>query len=394
MRAVNAVITNRRTALKTLASASALACAPWAVQVAHAQSRSTQGVSATEVRLGQTAALTGPLNNANVQANAAARAVFDSVNAKGGVFGRKINFVSMDDAYSPAKALENFKELNDPEKGVFSLFMTGGTPANMALMPGIEEARIPNLAPLAAIDTLHKPDLRMFFHIRASYGQEFAKMANYLATLGRREVAVVFSDNAFGKGGMALFEQAATAQGVKVVGKVLMADKLESNEALTQQLKDTKCQAVIGITSSASGLAWAKSEIPKLGMPYLTISLLGNESTVKILGDAAVGIIVSQAVPYFGSRKYPISNAYSALMKKANVENLGFSGMEGYIAALVAVEALQRAGKGLTREGFVAALSGRKFDLKGYEVDFTGGKRSGSKFVELSLVQAGGKFAM
>jgi branched-chain amino acid transport system substrate-binding protein len=351
-------------------------------------------VTATEVRFGQTAALTGPLSNANIQANAAARAVFAEVNAKGGVFGRQINFVSVDDMYSPVKAIENFKELNDPDKGVFSLFMTGGTPANMALMPQIEEARIPNLAPLAAIDNLHKPELRMFFNIRASYGQEFAKMANYLATQGRKDVAVIYSDNSFGKGALALFETAATAQGVKVVAKILMADKLESNDALTQQIKDSKCQAVIGITSALSALAWAKSEFPKLTVPYVTISLLGNESTVKAIGEAANGIVVAQAVPYFGSRKYPISNAYTALMQKAKVTNLGFVGMEGYIAAQVAVEALQRAGKGLTREGFIAALSGRKFDLKGYVVDFTGGKRSGSSFVELGLVQSGGKFAM
>jgi branched-chain amino acid transport system substrate-binding protein len=129
-------------------------------------------------------------------------------------------------------------------------------------------------------------------------------------------------------------------------------------------------------------------------VPYVTLSLLGSESTVKAIGEAANGIVVAQAVPYFGSRKYPISNAYTALMQKAKVTNLGFAGMEGYIAAQVAVEALQRAGKGLTREGFIAALSGRKFDLKGYVVDFTGGKRSGSSFVELGLVQSGGKYAM
>jgi branched-chain amino acid transport system substrate-binding protein len=328
-----------------------------------------------------------------LQSNAAAKAVFDEVNAKGGIHGRKIVLESIDDGYDPAKAIENFKKLTAPENAVFGLFAIGGTPANIALQAQIEEARIPHVAPLSGIDLLRKPEQRMTFHIRASYGQELAKLAEYLATSGKRDVAVLHSDNSFGKGGLALFEAVSAPFAIKIVGKVVMPDKVESLGALTQALKDTGAKAVLGITSSQSALTWAKSEIPRLGMPYATISLLGNEGTIKAMGEAATGIIVSQTFPYPYSSKYPVSNAYSALMKKAGVTPLGFSGMEGYVAARIVVEALRRTGKNLTREGYIAALSGRKFDLNGYVVDFTGGKRVGSSFVELSLVQSNGRFA-
>lgn len=365
---------------------------PWLLGSVQAQT-AVPGVTATEIRIGQTGALTGPLSLGNLQTNAAAKAVFDEVNAKGGIHGRKIVIESLDDGYDPAKAVENFKKLTAADNAVFGLFAIGGTPANMALQAMIEEARIPHVAPQTGIDLLRKPEQRMTFHIRASYSQELAKLAEYLATQSRREVAVVYSDNAFGKGGLALFEAVSAPFAIKIVAKVIMADKLENPGALTQAIKDSGARAVLGFTSAQSALSWAKTEIPRLGMPYATISLLGNEGTIKALGDSATGIVVSQTFPYPYSTKYPVSNTYTALMRKSGITTLGFSGMEGYVAARVVVEALRRTGKNLTREGYIAALSGRKFDLNGYVVDFTGGKRVGSSFVELSLVQSNGRFA-
>lgn len=353
------------------------------------------GITPTEIRIGQTAALTGPLSGANLQAVAAAKAMFEAVNAKGGINKRKLTLVSMDDMYDTAKAVENVRTLVSTDQGVFAFMGIAGTPANMAVVKPLLEMKVPHLAPYTGADVLRSPENTMAFHIRASYTAELAKIAQYMATTGFNEVAVLLSDNAFGKGSLAVFEQLAAKEKIKVVAAVVMPDKLDSpaaGAAITAQLTKSNAKAVLGVVAANSALAWAKTELPKLGRPYMTLSLLGNEGVVRLLGDAANGLIVSQTVPYPYSRKYPIANEYVALMKDAPAGSLGFSGMEGFIAARVMVEALTRAGANPTRESFTASLTSKKFDLNGYTVDFTPNKRVGSNFVELSFIQPGGKF--
>jgi branched-chain amino acid transport system substrate-binding protein len=376
---------HRRTALAT----ASLVLAP-----AFVRAQGT-GVSSDTIRIGQTAALTGNLSFANLAANMAAKAYLSEVNAKGGVGGKKIELVSIDDMYDAARAGANAKQLLSENGGVLAMWGVGGTPANLAIQPALEEARVPSIAPFSGFDGLRKPEFKHLFHIRASYAQELAKMAEYCKTSGLNNIAVLYSDNAFGKGGLAMFEAAAKKSGVTLKGAVVMADKLESESALTTQIKALGANAVLGITSAVAGLSWAKNEIPKLGVPYLTISLLANEVTVKAMGRASMGIIVAQTVPYPQNGKYPVSKELQGVMTRTKVappESLGFAAMEGYIGMRVLVEALQRAGRNITRDGLVNALGSRQFDLKGYTVDFTGGKRAGSSFVELSQVTAEGRF--
>ncbi len=350
------------------------------------------GVTATEVRLGQTAALTGPLSFANLQANLSANAFFNDVNQRGGVAGRKITLVSLDDQYDAAKAVANFKQLQSEGGGILSLFGVGGTPSNMALQPLVEEAGLVSFAPYSGFDGLRNPQFKHLYHIRATYGQELTKIAAYCATSGLKNVTVLYSDNAFGKGALAGFEAIAAKLGVTVKGKVMMPDKLDDVTSITKAIAATGAQAVLGVNSAAAGLSWAKTELGKLGVPYMTISLLGNEQTVKALGPASKGLIVAQSVPYPRSRKFPLSNEMTAMATKAGITEPGFAAMEGYIAARVMVEALTRAGKNLSPKTLEAALGSAKFDLKGYVVDFTGGSRSGSSFVELSQVNLDGRF--
>lgn len=356
------------------------------------RAQASPGVTATEIRLGQTAALTGPLSFANLQANTAANGYFAQVNQKGGIAGRKITLTSLDDGYDAAKAVANFKQLQTDKGGIISLFGVGGTPSNMALQPMVEAAKMVNFAPYSGFDGLRNPDFKHIFHTRASYNEEFAKIAAYCATSGLKDVTMLYSDNAFGKGSLAVFEALAAKSGLRLKGKVAMADKVDDLGSVTKAIAAIGSQAVVGAITSTSSLAWAKSELPKLGVPYMTISLLGNELSIKFIGPAAAGIVVAQTVPYPRSKKYPVAYDLSTLAPTIGIPEPGFTAMEGYIAARVMVEALTRAGKNLTPQSLIASLTSAKFDLKGYVVDFTGGRRSGSSFVELSQVSREGRF--
>ena len=103
----------------------------------------TPGVTPTEIRIGQTIAYSGPAS-AYGQLGKAEQAYFDSINAKGGINGRKIKFISRDDAYSPPKAVENARRLVE-EDDVALVFGVLGTPINMAIRPYLNGKGVPLL---------------------------------------------------------------------------------------------------------------------------------------------------------------------------------------------------------------------------------------------------------
>ena len=115
----------------------------------------TPGVSPTEIRIGQTIAYSGP---ASVYGNLgkAEAAYFESVNQRGGINGRKIKFISYDDAYSPPKAVENARKLVE-EDDVALLFGMLGTPLNVAIRPYLNGKKVPQLFIAAGGSTFNDP---------------------------------------------------------------------------------------------------------------------------------------------------------------------------------------------------------------------------------------------
>ena len=109
-------------------------------QSAYAQG---QGVTATEIKIGQTTAYSGPASAYSTMAKAEA-AYFAMINKKGGVNGRKINFISVDDAYSPPKTFEQTRKLVEQD-GVAAILNPLGTPTGLVVRKYLNEKKIPQL---------------------------------------------------------------------------------------------------------------------------------------------------------------------------------------------------------------------------------------------------------
>lgn len=121
---------------------------------------------------------------------------------------------------------------------------------------------------------------------------------------------------------------------------------------------------------------------------------MGTQSTIQALGPDGVGVVVTSVVPFPWSQSLPVAREYRELLKKSGMqETVSFIGLEVFINAKVLVEGLRRAGKDPTRPRFIQALESlRQFDVGGFEVNFGKGVRQGSRFVDLTIVGAGGKF--
>ena len=165
-------------------------------QFAQAQ---TQGVTATEIKIGQTTAYSGPASAYSTIAKAEA-AYFAMINARGGVKGRKINFVSVDDAYSPPKTFEQTRKLVEQE-GVVAILNPLGTPTGLVVRKYLNEKKVPQLFVGAGAtmfgDPKHYPYTIGFqpnYHIEASI---YAR--HVMATQPNAKVALFYQNDDAGR---------------------------------------------------------------------------------------------------------------------------------------------------------------------------------------------------
>lgn len=162
----------------------ALSCVLSLVSLAFAAGRadSAEGVEAGIVRFAQTADLSGSRAALAKELNAGTQAYFSLINEQGGVHGRKVLLQTDDDGYDPARTREIVsRHISDDDALAF--VSTIGTANAVAVMPLIEKARIPLVAPLSGAVQLREPASRQVFHIRASYAQEVDKMIEHVKVL-------------------------------------------------------------------------------------------------------------------------------------------------------------------------------------------------------------------
>jgi branched-chain amino acid transport system substrate-binding protein len=178
------------------------------------------GITKTEIKLGGSYPFSGPASAYKSIAEGA-NAYFDLVNSKGGVDGRKIKFVTLDDAYEPPRAVQNARRLVEEEK-VFALFNTLGTPNNLAIWDYLNQQKVPQaFVATGASDWGADPDKHPWtIGWQPDYVTEAQTYADYLKQQKpNAKVAVLYQNDGFGKNLLGGFEKAIKGSGVKVVAK-------------------------------------------------------------------------------------------------------------------------------------------------------------------------------
>ena len=184
----------RRSFLQSGVTAAALAAGASPSRAANAP-----GVTDTEIKIGQTMPYSGPASAYGVIGRTEA-AYFKMVNEQGGVNGRKINLVSLDDGYSPPKTVEQVRRLVEEEKVAF-LFQTLGTPPNTAIRPYCNENKVPQLFVATGAakwnDPKHFPWTMGYNPNYQTEARIYAKQI--LATRPNAKIAVLYQNDDFGK---------------------------------------------------------------------------------------------------------------------------------------------------------------------------------------------------
>ena len=353
------------------------------------------GVTDSKITLGMSAPFSGPNGAYGIDMRTVIQTYFDQVNKGGGVNGRKLELIELDDGYETERTVANTKTLIN-EKNVFALLAYyGSSPTTEAMNTVFGPARVPLVGTISGAGTLREslaqnPSNRQMFNVRASYADETDAIVNQLVSLGLKSIAVFYQNDGFGKSGLEGVTAALKKHNLapSAVGTV-ERNSVEVGPAVTA-IGKAKPQAVVMVTLYKPTAAFVRA-MKKAGQNpmFMTLSPVGTEQLVQELGPEARGIGISQVMPYPWNDIVPMVRDYQKLVGSKG--GYSYYGIEGYATARIMVDALRRAGKDLTREKLFAALESTNTDLGGFRLSYSPTSRLGSRFVELTVVGPGGK---
>ena len=323
----------------------------------------TPGVTGDTILIGSSLPLTGHASYLGKQTLLGAQAYLNAVNEAGGVHGRRIKALALDDGYDPPRCVANTQQLIVEDR-VFCLFSYVGTPTTVKIIPLLEEAKVPLVGSFTGADALRSPFRRYIVNIRASYYQETSAAVEHMVLdLGLDKVAILYQYDAYGFDGLRGTEMALRSHGLAPVARgSYIRGTMEVEEGLGRILEASPNAIVMigtyGPCAKAAKLARARGY---KGLFY-AVSFVGADEIARILGpDDDTPLLMSQVVP---PPDLPESGAlltgvmdYARLLAKYFPEERPNSvGLEGFVNAKVLVEGLRRAGRDLTRERFLDAL--------------------------------------
>jgi ABC-type branched-subunit amino acid transport system substrate-binding protein len=347
------------------------------------------GAGSDALVLGQSLPLTGPSAQLGLEYQRGALAWFEEVNRRGGIHGRPIRLVSLDDQYEPNKTLENTRQLLQ-RQDLLALFGYVGTPTTKVALPLIEQASVPLVAPMTGASLLRRPDLEMVFNLRASYRLEIKAMVEELVRDANHRIAVVYQDDAFGQDGLTAATEALARHDLKPIATATVQRNSAQVGQAVRELLSVNPNGVIVVSAYVSSAALA-AQLRDEGSraQIMNVSFVGTKALQQAMpvGEAN-GIGVAQVVPFPWNRWIPVVAQYQKLMRVSSDDpDFGFTSLEGFLAARLVTTALDRAGKDPSRPDLIAALESiNDLDLGGFRLDMDREDHQASDFVELTFL--------
>lgn len=354
---------------------------------------SDRGVTPTEIRLGASVVLSGPLGPQTQEFGQGSRLYFDAVNAAGGVHGRKIVYTTLDDGFDVKRAVENTRQLID-EQGVFIIYNSTGTAQTGAILPLAEASRTIIFGPVTGATAFRQKVNPYLFHVRASYADEARRIVSHLVDTGISRVTVVYQDDGLGKTLLAELQQAAAAAKIKLDAEVKIDPKAPDYTAAAAAAERTQPQAVLlgvaGGTLSNFIQATLKTSIRP---SFYGFSIANVDLIRRDLQDNARGIVLAQIMPPLRNTTIPVVAEYHRLLKEKDPSAAPSAfQLEGFVHAKLLVEGLRRAGRNLSTASFIKAMEeAGEISFGRFAARYSPTSHNGSSYVELAIIDNAGQ---
>ena len=356
------------------------------------------GVTSKEIRIGGSLDLAGPAAFMGQNINRGIKLYFAKVNKEGGINGRQLKYVAIDDGYVVAKTVSNYKKLTMSD-GVFCLLGSTGSVGPKALKPYLEEDKIPLIGPYGYTSAMFRPPLRYLFNIYSTCEDQARIMVDLLKNnmkMNKPVIGIIAEDNEIGEDTIrgVKMQMAKYGWGEPVIELYKRSAIDFSSNVL--RLKAKKVEVVF-FPLISSHTASVLKECQKADFtPYLFGT--GTATDVKFLENAGESAYYGKGFQAFATQMNEKSDMpgvieFRKAIAKYDPENKDPNSFNlfGYGIAKVLCKGIEKAGKDLTREKLVDALE----TLKGFETEIfppvTYGKNNRQGTDSVRLVRANKK---
>ena len=340
-----------------------------------------RGVTDTEIRFGIAAPFTGPAKELGQNMRLGIETAFRAANANGGIFGRQLRLVAVDDGYDPTRTGPAMKQLFEKDQ-VFGLIGNVGTPTAVVALPYALDRKMLFFGAFTGAGLLRNdPPDRYVFNYRASYAEETEATVHYLVKVRRlktSQIAVFAQQDSYGDSGFA-----GVAKAIRSLGgndrailrlnyqrnTVDVDDAIAQLQAHNSNKSRVPIKAVIMVPAYRAAAKFIeKTRDLYPDMIYTSVSFVGSTALANeltLLGKRfANGVIVTQVVPAVDGHSSLALEYKSALAKYFPGESPDYVSFEGYVAANVLIAALKRNGAQLDTERLVTTLE----NLRGLDI--------------------------
>src|SRR5271157_4445698 len=338
------------------------------------EAKAAQADSPSEIVLGMSTVLTGNVGNLGKDMQRGILAGLERANRNGGVNGRKLRLITLDDGYEPTRTGPNIRQLIEKDH-VLAIIGNVGTPTAIVAVPLVNEQKTLLFAPFSGGPIVrNNPPDRYVINFRASYAEETAAMLDALigiAGLKPEEIAFFTQRDSYGDAGFTLGMTALQRHGLRDPKTILHVGYERNTLAVEGAVADLILaekppRAVVMFGAYAPCAKFIRlcrdSDLSPL---FLNVSFVGSSSLAEALGKTDAHVVVTQVVPYPSDDSIPIVREYQADLKAIDSSaSAGFGDLEGYIAARILTLALEKIQGPPTREAVIDALEGLgKFDI-------------------------------
>ena len=353
---------------------------------------------AKELVIGQVAPIQDPLV-AGFQMKSGIELYFDVVNKAGGVHGATLRLVVKDRAPQiAADAVPKTRELIEEHKPLALIGLPGTGPMEALVKEGVlQAAGLPVVGIRTGATALHQPVNPLLFHTRANYAIEAEKIVKHMSTMALKKIAIFHEDSPFGK--EALKHTLASLDKSKVKALAIASYPSNTNDvqAAVKAIAAVSPDAVIAASSSSAAAHMYKSlnQRGAARIQMVSFSTVDAAIVIKLIGRIdARGLGIAQVVPDPENRRSPLVREFQDHVK--NLRNSKFEmtqgALEGYVAAKVLVEALQRTGPNPTPLRLRQSLEKiANYDAGGMVINFSPKNHSGSSYVNIGILASDGR---
>ncbi len=358
------------------------------------------GIHDDRIVLGQSAALTGENQILGLNYSLGILAAFEEKNQNGGIMGRKLELMQLDDAYESELATRNAEKIVE-ENDVFVVIGGVGTPTARRIVPILRDADIPYVGPLTGANFLHdfyySPNV---VNLRSSYRDEVRVMVDhFIHDLGFSRFGIIYQEDAFGQSVYEDLKHVLDRFNLPILARASFARNSHAVHAglFTFQKVDLDAIFIIGTYATNSEIINLSTSLAH-DYSIANLSFVNSDELKSRLNFPNDNIYITEVVPDPLDSTYPITNSMNRALKNPDLgkffeeyPSFEFSAnevtLEGYILGRYVIEMLERMEGNLTRNHFMeVALSPGKIEIDGWVLDFKEGSNTGSDYIRLTNI--------